>query len=284
MEPAEYCQQTEKESASDLEGFSATMLQLSLWKLYQSGDHTDLDVICGDRVFKVHKAIVCSQSSFFAAACSGYFKEGVEAKVDLSDDAPCILERFFQFVYLGNYSDGEHFDDLPAVPALLSSIEVSQEFEKTYTPEDTDFNPEESPAKHQASEPLEYDSDFSHASLDKCIHEDNYLVKYPIGLFTSLRMYLIADKYGVPALKLLAGQRFIRTAILHWTTYEDFPAVIDELFSSTPSSDRLRHFIYSLIAEDYRSQASLRERLRPLVEKHVGFAIGLLDCLVARNC
>lgn len=33
-----------------------------------SGEYSDLTIICGPDVYKVHKAIVCSQSSFFSKA------------------------------------------------------------------------------------------------------------------------------------------------------------------------------------------------------------------------
>ncbi|KAM0234351.1 hypothetical protein ACHAP5_010117 [Fusarium lateritium] len=46
----------------------------SLAKLLDTGDYSDLTIICGKDRYKVHKAIVCPRSSFFKAAVGGKFK------------------------------------------------------------------------------------------------------------------------------------------------------------------------------------------------------------------
>lgn len=38
-------------------------------RLFLSGKHSDLTVICGDDKYEVHKSIVCPRSEFFDAAC-----------------------------------------------------------------------------------------------------------------------------------------------------------------------------------------------------------------------
>jgi hypothetical protein len=45
----------------------------SLKSILESGKYSDLTISCGDRVFNVHRAVVCPRSSFFAAACDGKF-------------------------------------------------------------------------------------------------------------------------------------------------------------------------------------------------------------------
>ncbi|KAK3338099.1 hypothetical protein B0H65DRAFT_477731 [Neurospora tetraspora] len=46
----------------------------SLKGLYSSGEYSDLVISCGGRKYHVHRAIVCTQSEFFSAACRGSFK------------------------------------------------------------------------------------------------------------------------------------------------------------------------------------------------------------------
>lgn len=44
------------------------------YKLLLSGDHADLTLTCGDRVWNVHQVVLCPQSGFFRAACKEEFK------------------------------------------------------------------------------------------------------------------------------------------------------------------------------------------------------------------
>jgi hypothetical protein len=59
----------------------------------------------------------------------------------------------------------------------------------------------------------------------------------PPALFSSIRVYAIADKYIIPALKELARERFSEWAESNWS-HHDFPAMVREVCRSTPSSDR----------------------------------------------
>jgi hypothetical protein len=42
--------------------------------LMGSEKYSDLKLVCQRQEFKVHKAIVCTQSPVLAAACDGYFQ------------------------------------------------------------------------------------------------------------------------------------------------------------------------------------------------------------------
>ena len=42
--------------------------------ILQSAKYSDLTVRCGSEEFKIHRAIVCPRSKFFAAACDGQFR------------------------------------------------------------------------------------------------------------------------------------------------------------------------------------------------------------------
>lgn len=39
-----------------------------------SADYSDLTITCGEKEFKVHRAVICPRSNYFDAACKGEFK------------------------------------------------------------------------------------------------------------------------------------------------------------------------------------------------------------------
>jgi BTB/POZ domain len=43
-------------------------------KLLETKKYSDLTLVCEGKEFPVHKAVVCTQSSVFAAACNGHFQ------------------------------------------------------------------------------------------------------------------------------------------------------------------------------------------------------------------
>lgn len=72
------------------------------------------------------------------------------------------------------------------------------------------------------------------------------------GLFVSLRVYVMADKFDVPALKLLARHRFYDKAKGVFPTCKHFPDVVDELYESTAPNDKaMREIPSRFIFEGY---------------------------------
>lgn len=49
-------------------------VDLATHSYFTSGEFSDLTVKCKSDVYRAHKVVVCSQSQFFKAACSGGFK------------------------------------------------------------------------------------------------------------------------------------------------------------------------------------------------------------------
>ena len=46
------------------------------FRLYDSGENSDLEIVCQDKTFKCHSFLFWSRSKFFAAALKGGFKVG----------------------------------------------------------------------------------------------------------------------------------------------------------------------------------------------------------------
>jgi hypothetical protein len=73
------------------------------------------------------------------------------------------------------------------------------------------------------------------------------------ALFSSVRVYAIAEKYDIPALKTLARERFSKWAKNNWS-HKDFPILVREVFESTPDTDRgLRDIVSQLCAKHVKS-------------------------------
>ncbi|TLD36084.1 Siderophore iron transporter [Venturia nashicola] len=81
-----------------------------LARLYQSGQYTDLTIICDGHTFNVHKSVICMQSSFFEKACKkNAFMEGETGVVDLPGDDPAAVKAMLESFYLSSYSyDPKH--------------------------------------------------------------------------------------------------------------------------------------------------------------------------------
>ncbi|KAK5698838.1 hypothetical protein LTR97_006486 [Elasticomyces elasticus] len=82
-------------------------LLTDLSTLLTSEEHTDLKIKLGDRVWNVHKAIVCARSDFFAKACKGDFKEAKDGVVEIHDDYPEVIDKMIHYIYKTEYSESD---------------------------------------------------------------------------------------------------------------------------------------------------------------------------------
>ncbi|KAF3387313.1 hypothetical protein F1880_000091 [Penicillium rolfsii] len=62
-----------------------------------------MTIICGDRIFKAHRLVVCSQSEYFQKACCGNFKEAHEP-IRFPGKHPAVMEKVLEFLYTGDYT------------------------------------------------------------------------------------------------------------------------------------------------------------------------------------
>ncbi|KAF4999389.1 hypothetical protein FGRMN_2530 [Fusarium graminum] len=76
----------------------------SLARLLETGDYSDLTIVCGDYRHQVHKSVVCTRSHFFKAACDGKFKEAQTGEVQLPDDDPVAVRMMVEYLYHHMYT------------------------------------------------------------------------------------------------------------------------------------------------------------------------------------
>lgn len=217
--------------------------------------------------------------------------------MDLPEDNPDILNMFLQFLYTGNYEDSEHpnVKNRPSSPAIVSSEEVEENLAQpagspqicsTLSDDDTEdgsFDPdaqeeEENSVEQEEVEQYEqneFDEDSNYKS-DK--EPPPYKTDYTHSMSTSVRVYAMADKFDVLALKLLARERFYRSAERHAIHATDFPSVVDELFMTTNPEDILmREIPCRLIGNVYGTDKKFDESLQPVMRKHGDLALGVLN-------
>ena len=107
--------------------------------------------------------------------------------------------------------------------------------------------------------------------------ELEYKDDIPVSLFTSLRVYVMADKFIVPALKLVARKRFHLTMLAVFDRWPDTPVVVDELYRTTAPSDHvIREIPCRLIASQYKVGVPYFRPWEELMVKHGDFALGVL--------
>ncbi|KAF7890425.1 hypothetical protein EAF00_008740 [Botryotinia globosa] len=73
-------------------------------QLYTTGKYTDLIIRCQGKEYKVHRAIICSQSKPLAAAIDHGFKEATDGVFDFEEEEPEIVEYMIRYLYDGLYS------------------------------------------------------------------------------------------------------------------------------------------------------------------------------------
>ncbi|KAL2005433.1 hypothetical protein VTN00DRAFT_2644 [Thermoascus crustaceus] len=80
-------------------------------QLLESGQYSDFTIICGDREFRVHQAIVCPQSKIFERACTGQFVEASTKTMTLVQEDPAIISLMIDYLYSHSYKDKDDEDD-----------------------------------------------------------------------------------------------------------------------------------------------------------------------------
>ncbi|KAL8662663.1 MAG: hypothetical protein Q9202_004528 [Teloschistes flavicans] len=81
-------------------------------RCYISGQFTDLVINCAGYQFECHKLIVCTQSTFFNAACVNSFQEGLTSVINLPCDDPYLIRVLLSFFYTGSLYLRAHAEDI----------------------------------------------------------------------------------------------------------------------------------------------------------------------------
>lgn len=166
------------------------------------------------------------------------FQEAYSNRIELEDDDPATVERMISYIYTFDYKDEQHQD---RESNSCSSVSPGEDVEIT-------IGENEDMSDHDGVQP---------------------------ALASSVRVYAIADKYGMPSLKELAKERFCNWAEGNWT-HEDFSDIVREIFQSTPNSDRgLRDVVVRIVAT-HVDNLTQKDEFRHLLEEIGDLGLGVL--------
>ncbi|KAG4252930.1 hypothetical protein FPRO03_08379 [Fusarium proliferatum] len=266
-----------------------------------------MTIICGQSQFKTHRAVVCTQSPFFDKAMSGEYMSASRS-IEFPEDDPEVVERFLEFLYTGTYSDGVNFTwGKPSEAALLDPEAVIENLQQpacgsqepaegdedwiTYDEADEDEQAEDEPDEEynqyggRSGAPSENgdgvrDEESELAKIfGSCSRAEGLkkLAELRNDMTLPLQLYVMADKYDVPALRLLARDRFYRAAELVWEEAECFPDVVDELYQTTPPADTAMREIVCRLVASVIHVPRVRDKVRSVMMKHEDFAVGVME-------
>lgn len=102
---------------------------------------------------------------------------------------------------------------------------------------------------------------------------------YEISLFANFDVYIAAKDLQIPALQLLARQRFAHTFRSHWSRFTHLTALIDDVYLRTDESDTLRALICRILASMYDSEygKDSKAKIRELMTRNGEFAADMVD-------
>ncbi|KAI0815426.1 BTB/POZ protein [Xylaria sp. FL0064] len=202
--------------------------------LYSDRQYSDLTVSCGGREHRVHKAIICPRSSFFAAACRE-FTEGCEQVVNLPGDDPDAVEMMVYYIYHADYNAPRH------VP---SRGQIGQDDSTHILSPKSIINATENLLAEEPSTNPTLDGmavDFALPNLGPQTTSSDLA-------FHAL-VYNLAGKYSVRGLKSLAVRKFKQTATQYWDS-GDLLEAARNAYTSTAETDRgLRDVIVAILHE-----------------------------------
>ncbi|KAK0509752.1 hypothetical protein JMJ35_008146 [Cladonia borealis] len=174
-----------------------------LQNLLSSSQYSDMIIRSGSEEFKVHRAIICPRSKFFAAACNGLFQEGNTGIVTLQDDDTPTVRRMLNYLYSLDYDDN---GEAASVANYTHDKGASENLLATTVTEEQHLSAHDAP-------------------------------EYP-ELLNNIAVYAIADKYGIPELEVLAARKF--EIALNDTDFRldlaSLPAIVDAVFDTTPET------------------------------------------------
>ncbi|TPX12628.1 uncharacterized protein E0L32_000805 [Thyridium curvatum] len=89
---------------------------LILFRLLRSGYLTDIKIICGDRKWSAHKAILGSRSQWLKNAMGGGPEQGLIDEIRIEDQDSDLVDCILVYLYTGGMSRSFSFLEITYLP------------------------------------------------------------------------------------------------------------------------------------------------------------------------
>lgn len=235
----------------------------------------------------MHCAIVCTQSPVFTAAVDGKFKvciinclkktlirssqEAFSRDIKLSDDGLAVVRALVKYLYTEDYDDTYTISDFMAAQNLYSGNSSPSKAETNAPLMVEGFTPE--PRQEDFFDDL--GSSVFQETPAGVETVDQKPTVTPLSLLFNVQMYVVGDKYDIPALKTLAYAKYKGMVNRYWNTAV-FTKSVDLMLENTVNSDTLlRKVIFRTIKVNLRVLLK-RVDFMNLLKKHGELALELL--------
>ncbi|KAF4337301.1 hypothetical protein FBEOM_8814 [Fusarium beomiforme] len=223
--------QMDDEETFAVDDICAATTRGSFYKILSEGHYSDISVVCRGKEFKIHRAIVCTQSGWFEKAFLSPPKKRTIRSVTLDED-PDVFQHLLEFLYTGTYTVRK--------PLTPDEAERTKEIQETLEghPRCT-IAKDNVPARHVrrstrllSTAPAPPQPETAPKSSE---------ISFPSEISHSVNLFIMAQKYGIPALQLLVRDRFyvtckdrwVNKSWSNWDATKEFEDVVLEVYVST---------------------------------------------------
>ncbi|KAF5561715.1 kelch repeat BTB domain-containing protein [Fusarium napiforme] len=209
----------------------------SLPGVLETGELSDLTIICGNNRYHVHKLILSTGSRFFKVVCTGTYKES-DGEIYLPDDDPAAVRKMIGYLYNIDYN-----------PTRTQMPDYEDDVEAELS--DTEYDGE---ARYRMKL---FGAEFIERKRIKQLKELEWggwkAEESPISsqLCLQAKVYALGEKYGMQGLKNVARGAFESEIQSGNVGVDDFAEAVEEVYTSTVSEDRgLRDVLVRMIEQD----------------------------------
>ena len=218
----------------------------NLHRLLTTGIYSDLLIKCGPYEFNVHRAIVCTRSEYFTAACKpGAFKVCRFAEMYQLAAADLDQEGRDGVIELKATTNGNEeevdADDPEAIKLMVNFLYFNDYKPQSIVISAKDANEGSEPVSQpKANEGYYRAAGYYGYGTQQTSESTTNVALTPSGDCNTLmhaKVYALGEKYGIESLKSVALAKFAEAITYAWN-HPNFASTLRVVFCSTPDHDK----------------------------------------------